>query len=64
MPTSDLTAITAHTGFTGSLEAIVPARQLVWALLRNRTRPQRTTQWHHQGTRLVGAAFLDFSSAV
>jgi len=64
LPASTLIVKTAHAGFGGPVEAIVPARQLVRALFSDRTWPQRTPQRHHPWTLLVGAAFLDLSSAV
>jgi CubicO group peptidase (beta-lactamase class C family) len=59
MPATVLDAMAAHTGFTGPVVAIVPQQQLVWALLSNRTWPQRTPPQHHAVTRLVGAVLLD-----
>jgi len=59
MPTAALAAMAAHTGFTGPVVAIVPTQQLVWALLSNRTWPQRTPPQHHAVTRLVGEVLLD-----
>jgi serine-type D-Ala-D-Ala carboxypeptidase len=59
MPPAVITAMAAHTGFTGPVVAIVPTQQLVWALLSNRTWPQRTPPRHHTVTRLVGEALLD-----
>lgn len=59
MPPAVIAAMAAHTGFTGPVVAIVPDRQLVWALLSNRTWPQRTPPRHHAVTRLVGETLLD-----
>jgi CubicO group peptidase (beta-lactamase class C family) len=59
MPTVALTTMAAHTGFTGPVVAIVPERQLVWALLSNRTWPQRSSPRHHVVTRLIGEVLLD-----
>lgn len=59
MPPAALSTMAAHTGFTGPVVAIVPARQLVWALLSNRTWPQRTPPRHHTVTQLLGEALLD-----
>jgi CubicO group peptidase (beta-lactamase class C family) len=59
MPAAVHNSMAAHTGFTGPVVAIVPQQQLVWALLSNRTWPQRTPPQHHAVTRLVGAVLLD-----
>jgi len=59
MPATVLDAMAAHTGFTGPVVAIVPGHQLAWALLSNRTWPQRTPPHHHVVTRLVGEVLLD-----
>ena len=59
MPAAVHDSMAAHTGFTGPVVAIVPQRQLVWALLSNRTWPQRTPPRHHAMTRLVGEVLLD-----
>jgi CubicO group peptidase (beta-lactamase class C family) len=59
MPAAVHDSMAAHTGFTGPVVAIVPQRQLVWALLSNRTWPQRTPPRHHAITRLVGEVLLD-----
>jgi len=59
MPATVHDSMAAHTGFTGPVVTIVPERQLVWALLSNRTWPQRTPPQHHAVTRLVGAVLLD-----
>ncbi len=59
MPATVLDVMAAHTGFTGPVVAIVPERQLVWALLSNRTWPQRTPPRHHGVTRLVGEVLFD-----
>lgn len=58
MPTAALNSMAAHTGFTGPVVAIVPQKAVAWALLSNRTWPQRTAPRHHSVTRSIGEVLL------
>ncbi len=52
----------AHTGFTGPVVAIVPDRRLAWALMSNRTWPERTQPpQHHSVTAQVSSVLYHWA---